>query len=93
MSGACIIQKVHPYIATGLSDSKFGVDDSEALLMTLLQMEQVQLIGLHCHLGSAIEDVGVMRYLLHNLGIMGSNRNSFKIASEFTQPFCEGFAM
>ncbi|KAI8504737.1 hypothetical protein Bbelb_178550 [Branchiostoma belcheri] len=56
--------KVHPYNSTGLASSKFGLECSQ--LPGLLQQvrrcpEQLQLVGLHCHLGSTITDVTLFR--------------------------------
>jgi len=50
----------HEYIKTGQIDSKFGVviDNGQALetVREALNMENVQLKGLHCHIGSQIFD-------------------------------------
>lgn len=48
--------KTHPYIATGLKESKFGIpiDAARALLPRLLRSKHVQLEGLACHIGSLI---------------------------------------
>jgi len=52
---------VHPYVATGMRDSKFGIR-AERLpwFLDRLQREPLlRLVGLHCHLGSTIKDVQV----------------------------------
>ncbi|KAK6482800.1 diaminopimelate decarboxylase 1 [Huso huso] len=53
---------VHPYNTTGLQLSKFGIIDQH--LSTVVEMVQsspcVEVIGLHCHLGSTIDDLGVI---------------------------------
>jgi len=52
---------VHPYIATGMRDSKFGIR-AERLPWFLQQLKRaplLRLVGLHCHLGSTIKDVQV----------------------------------
>jgi diaminopimelate decarboxylase len=49
----------HPYITTGRSVDKFGISLEEipALLERLPQMQGVELVGLHAHLGSQIDKV------------------------------------
>lgn len=52
---------VHPYIATGMRDSKFGIR-AERLLWFLDRLKReplLRLVGLHCHLGSTIKNVQV----------------------------------
>ncbi len=50
----------HDFVKTGQIDSKFGValENGEALeiIKTALKMENVRLVGLHCHIGSQIFD-------------------------------------
>ncbi len=50
----------HDFVKTGQIDSKFGValENGEAfeIIKTALNMENVSLIGLHCHIGSQIFD-------------------------------------
>ncbi len=49
----------HPYIATALKTSKFGVSTQEALNLAvqIADDDRVNLIGVACHLGSQIPDV------------------------------------
>ncbi|OMH40621.1 diaminopimelate decarboxylase [Desulfurobacterium indicum] len=51
--------KTHPYISTGLRTSKFGIDYDEAfdVYMKAKEMEWVEPIGIHFHIGSQILDV------------------------------------
>ncbi len=64
--------QVHPYISTGLLDSKFGmpgpVIDGLRLRGTLRTLRHVVVRGLHCHLGSTLRRVqpvaDAMRVLL-----------------------------
>jgi diaminopimelate decarboxylase len=48
----------HHYIQTGQTDSKFGIslDDGTALTVVerALQLPQISLLGIHCHIGSQI---------------------------------------
>lgn len=53
---------VHPKIATGLRQSKFGIPHKE--IMTVCEEvkklnNNVNLVGIHCHVGSQILDIGV----------------------------------
>jgi len=52
---------VHPYVATGMRNSKFGIC-AECLTWFLERLKHtplLRLVGLHCHLGSTIKDVQV----------------------------------
>ncbi len=48
--------QTHPYISTGLKESKFGIDVDEALdvYMMASKMEGIEVVGIHCHIGSQI---------------------------------------
>jgi diaminopimelate decarboxylase len=48
--------KTHPYIATGLHSTKFGIelDTARALLPRLLKSRHLRLRGLACHIGSQL---------------------------------------
>lgn len=50
--------QVHPYISTGMHDSKFGVpaQDLGEVLAVLSGLRRVVARGLHCHIGSALMD-------------------------------------
>jgi diaminopimelate decarboxylase len=56
--------QVHPYIATGNKNSKFGIRN-ERLGWFLEQVkshsDEVKLVGVHCHLGSTISKVSIFR--------------------------------
>jgi len=49
----------HPYISTGLRQSKFGVDigDAAALVRRLVSLPSVEVRGLHFHIGSQITEI------------------------------------
>lgn len=67
--------QVHPFLATGLAKSKFGISESkvpEALEAIKNSEGSVNLIGLHCHLGSTIETVHVFQ---QSLEVMLNLRN------------------
>ncbi|MGB9807358.1 MAG: diaminopimelate decarboxylase [Thermosulfidibacteraceae bacterium] len=48
--------KTHPYIATGLKTSKFGIDINDAYDMYIKarELENIEIIGIHYHIGSQI---------------------------------------
>jgi len=50
----------HPYISTGLKTSKFGIEVEEALDLysEAKESKQVQLLGISCHIGSQITEIG-----------------------------------
>jgi diaminopimelate decarboxylase len=53
--------KTHPYLATGLRESKFGIAQKEALKAYRLAKEDrnISIEGIHMHIGSQILDPGV----------------------------------
>lgn len=55
--------KTNPYIATGLYTTKFGIaeQDLAPLLATLKNHKQLRLLGLACHIGSQITELGPFR--------------------------------
>jgi diaminopimelate decarboxylase len=72
----------HPYVATGLKESKFGVSRDEALKLYRLakKIPMLKVIGLDCHIGSQLTDVGpfsdslaILTDLLHELRAEGHN--------------------
>ena len=50
----------HDYIKTGQIDSKFGIDlgnkEAELAIKEAIEKENINLVGLHCHIGSQIFD-------------------------------------
>ena len=48
----------HPYIATGLKESKFGVpmEDALALYRTAASMANLRVVGIDCHIGSQLTE-------------------------------------
>ncbi len=51
--------KTHPYIATGLRQSKFGIDIDESLKLykRTKKLKNIEIIGIDCHIGSQLTDV------------------------------------
>jgi diaminopimelate decarboxylase len=52
--------KTHPYISTGLKDNKFGIayESVMATYLTAKNMSHCKIIGIDCHIGSQILDIG-----------------------------------
>jgi len=50
--------KTHPYISTGLRETKFGVahGDAERLYTQARERAGIELIGIGCHIGSLLQD-------------------------------------
>lgn len=53
--------KTHPYIATGLKESKFGIAFAEApaLYRHAARLAHIAVRGIDCHIGSQVTDLGV----------------------------------
>lgn len=51
--------KTHPYISTGLKENKFGIDINlvEAVYLRAATMENINVTGIDCHIGSQLTDV------------------------------------
>jgi len=59
----------HPYISTGMKQHKFGVALSEArdLYLRLRTLPELEIVGVTCHLGSQITQLGPYREALASL--------------------------
>jgi len=67
----------HPYLATGLRESKFGIGVDEALALALRAVDdpRLELVGLACHIGSQIAEAAPYRESIAQLsGIVGALR-------------------
>ena len=53
-----ISAKTHPYIATGMSDNKFGLSHGEAIQLytTAAKLEHIKIKGIDFHIGSQITE-------------------------------------
>ena len=53
----------HHYITTGIEENKFGIYlyDLEHVITEVAKLKQIELIGLHFHIGSQITDMTVFR--------------------------------
>jgi diaminopimelate decarboxylase len=72
--------RTHPYLATGLRESKFGIeaDRAEAMAVEILDRPELQLVGLAAHIGSQLSDpspyveaAGQLRGLVDRLSARG----------------------
>jgi diaminopimelate decarboxylase len=54
-----IVPRTHPYIATGLRESKFGIpiDEALALYHRALALPHISVTGVGCHIGSQITEL------------------------------------
>ena len=52
--------KTHPYISTGLKENKFGIDIKKSLeeYRHAKQLKNIDIVGIDCHIGSQITEVG-----------------------------------
>ena len=55
--------QVHPYISTGMANSKFGIRNAHLdwFLEAIKADSNMNLAGVHCHLGSTIKEVSIFR--------------------------------
>lgn len=55
--------QVHPYVSTGLASSKFGIRNSHLqwFLDQIREHDSLNLVGVHCHLGSTIKKVDIFK--------------------------------
>src|ERR671924_352930 len=62
--------RTHPYISTGLRESKFGVAHAEAerLYLRAARMPELELIGIGCHIGSLLADAAPFIAAAERLG-------------------------
>lgn len=61
--------KTHPYIATGLSEHKFGIalDEAEAIYCNARRWAPLQFTSLSCHIGSQVFDTAVFSDALRQM--------------------------
>jgi len=59
----------HPYISTGLKENKFGVDIAlaPALYQEAATLEHLHIIGVDCHIGSQLTELGPFEDALHRV--------------------------
>jgi diaminopimelate decarboxylase len=61
--------KTHPYVATGLKTSKFGIPASLALeaYKEALELESLEIVGIDCHIGSQLISLGPLKEAIARL--------------------------
>jgi diaminopimelate decarboxylase len=59
----------HPYISTGMKEHKFGIALSEAhdLYLKLRELPEIEIVGVTCHIGSQITQLGPYKEALQSL--------------------------
>lgn len=59
----------HHYITTGLEENKFGIGlwELEKVVACILEMQNVELVGLHFHIGSQILEMGPFQELCNRI--------------------------
>jgi diaminopimelate decarboxylase len=65
----------HPYIATGLKQSKFGIDiaRAEAAYMRAQSLPNLRIVGIACHIGSQLTDMAPLLEALDRvIGLAGA---------------------
>jgi diaminopimelate decarboxylase len=62
----------HPYISTGLRENKFGVDIALApeILDRARSLAGVRIVGVQCHIGSQVTDLGPMEESVRELAAL-----------------------
>ena len=65
----------HSYITTGLEENKFGIylSDLDRVVDLARSLENIELIGLHFHIGSQITDMGVFKALSEKVNELQDN--------------------
>lgn len=50
--------RTHPYISTGLRESKFGIahGDAERLYLRAARLREIEIVGIGCHIGSLLRE-------------------------------------
>jgi len=65
----------HPYISTGMRDNKFGIDieGSMAQYLRAKDMDNIEIVGIDCHIGSQLTDVTPFIDAAQRLKVLISN--------------------
>lgn len=64
--------KTHPYISTGMKKNKFGINTEFAIkgYRAAMRLENIDVIGIDCHIGSQITETGPFMEALNSLKSM-----------------------
>lgn len=73
--------KTHPYIATGLSSNKFGIEYQAALLLCkkIKTFSHIKMIGIACHIGSQLTEISPFMEACERLLHLVAHLKSLKI--------------
>ncbi|MCX2717517.1 diaminopimelate decarboxylase [Helicobacter sp. MIT 21-1697] len=77
--------KTHPYISTGLSENKFGVDIEQAKSMYIFakNAQFLEPIGIHFHIGSQITDLEPIKQSAQKIAQLAHSLLALKIDLKF----------
>jgi diaminopimelate decarboxylase len=77
--------KTHPYISTGLKKNKFGIESDAALeaYKAAMEMKNIQIIGIDCHIGSQITQVGPFEDALTKLKLLAGTLKELGIVIKY----------
>jgi diaminopimelate decarboxylase len=64
--------KTHPYISTGLKESKFGVayGEAERLYARAAKLSGIEVVGVGCHIGSLLTEPGPLVAAVERIGAL-----------------------
>lgn len=76
--------RTHPYISTGLKENKFGVDIAlaPALYEEAASLSNLRIIGVDCHIGSQLTELGPFEDALHRVLALMEELNAKGITLE-----------
>ena len=74
--------RTHPYISTGLRQSKFGVphEDAERLYRVAARMPEIRIVGIGCHIGSQLLDPAPYIEAVQRLAVLADRIQAAGIA-------------
>ncbi len=77
--------KTHPYISTGLKKNKFGIESDAALeaYKAAMEMKNIQIIGIDCHIGSQITQVRPFEDALTKLKLLAGTLKELGINIQY----------
>ena len=77
--------QTHPYISTGMKEHKFGIGMPEAheLYLRLRDRPEIELVGVTCHIGSQITQLGPYREAIESLREFVANLRREGIALQY----------
>ncbi|MDI6782315.1 MAG: diaminopimelate decarboxylase [bacterium] len=75
----------HPYVATGLAKSKFGIPIHEAkdVYQTAASLENINVVGIHSHIGSQLSKVEIYLETLKKIMALVDELHNIRIHLEF----------